>query len=67
VRKALAGLAGVADVTAETALPGRVTLTLDNVRPAEVVTALVRAGVPVSRVAPRRRLEDAFLALIEEG
>jgi ABC-2 type transport system ATP-binding protein len=31
---------------------------------AEVVAALVRAGVGVERVVPRRRLEDAFLALV---
>ena len=30
----------------------------------ELVEALVRAGIPVERVAPSRRLEDAFLALI---
>lgn len=67
VRRALAGLAGIAEVAADDAVPGRVMLTLDGVRPAAVVAALVRAGVPVNRVAPRRRLEDAFLALIEEG
>ncbi len=31
---------------------------------AEVVAALVGAGVGVERVVPRRRLEDAFLALV---
>jgi ABC-2 type transport system ATP-binding protein len=31
---------------------------------AEVVAALVRAGVGVDRVVPRRRLEDAFLSLV---
>jgi ABC-2 type transport system ATP-binding protein len=31
---------------------------------AEVVAALVKAGVGVDRVVPRRRLEDAFLALV---
>jgi ABC-2 type transport system ATP-binding protein len=31
---------------------------------AEAVAALVKAGVGVDRVAPRRRLEDAFLALV---
>jgi ABC-2 type transport system ATP-binding protein len=30
-----------------------------------VVAALVGAGVPVDRVTPSRRLEDAFLALID--
>ena len=29
-----------------------------------VVAALVGAGIPVERVMPNRRLEDAFLALI---
>jgi ABC-2 type transport system ATP-binding protein len=54
--------AGVADVTRE----GRRTLVADlNGTPrATVVAALVEAGVAVERVVPRRRLEDAFLALI---
>jgi ABC-2 type transport system ATP-binding protein len=38
----------------------------DGVPPSEVVAALVGAGVPVDRVGPSRRLEDAFLALIAE-
>jgi ABC-2 type transport system ATP-binding protein len=33
----------------------------------EVVAELVRAGVGVDRVVPRRRLEDAFLALVGEN
>jgi ABC-2 type transport system ATP-binding protein len=37
---------------------------LDEVSRSEAVAALVRAGVGVDRVAPRRRLEDAFLALV---
>jgi ABC-2 type transport system ATP-binding protein len=28
------------------------------------IAALVQAGVGIDRVAPRRRLEDAFLALV---
>src|SRR5262249_38202450 len=36
----------------------------DGVPPSAVVAALVAAGVPVDRVGPSRRLEDAFLALI---
>ena len=32
----------------------------------EIVAELVRAGVGVDRVVPRRRLEDAFLALVGE-
>jgi ABC-2 type transport system ATP-binding protein len=33
----------------------------------DVVASLVRAGVGVDRVVPRRRLEDAFLALVGEN
>ncbi|WP_213454824.1 alpha/beta fold hydrolase [Rhizomonospora bruguierae] len=33
----------------------------------ELVAELVRAGVGVDRVVPRRRLEDAFLALVGES
>ncbi|MFG1605733.1 alpha/beta fold hydrolase [Actinoplanes sp. NPDC049265] len=34
---------------------------------AEVVASLVKAGIGVDRVVPRRRLEDAFLALVGEN
>jgi ABC-2 type transport system ATP-binding protein len=37
---------------------------LDSRPRAEVVAALVGAGIGVDRVVPRRRLEDAFLALV---
>jgi ABC-2 type transport system ATP-binding protein len=37
---------------------------LDGVPRADIVAALVNAGVGVDRVAPRRRLEDAFLSLV---
>ena len=36
----------------------------DGVPASAVVAALVGAGIPVDRVVPSRRLEDAFLALI---
>jgi ABC-2 type transport system ATP-binding protein len=36
----------------------------DGLPASQVVAALVGAGVPVERVMPNRRLEDAFLALI---
>ena len=36
----------------------------NGVAPSAVVAALVGAGIPVDRVGPGRRLEDAFLALI---
>ncbi len=36
----------------------------DGVPRSELVAALVNAGIGVDRVAPRRRLEDAFLTLV---
>src|SRR5215472_9301768 len=44
--------------------PDGVLVRHDGVPPSTVVAALVGAGVPVERVGPSRRLEDAFLALI---
>jgi ABC-2 type transport system ATP-binding protein len=46
---------------------GTLVADLDGTLRAAVVTALVQAGIEVSRVAPRRRLEDAFLALVGGG
>jgi ABC-2 type transport system ATP-binding protein len=60
--RVLAGLAGVR--TVEAAGGGALVVNVDGVPRAEVVAALVRAGVGVDRVAPRRRLEDAFLSLV---
>ncbi|HXM54838.1 MAG TPA: alpha/beta fold hydrolase [Candidatus Dormibacteraeota bacterium] len=54
--------AGAKAVTGEGA--GTVVADLDGTPRAEAVAALVRAGVDVHRVVPRRRLEDAFLALV---
>jgi ABC-2 type transport system ATP-binding protein len=39
---------------------------LDGMPRSEVVRNLVGAGVGVERIAPRRRLEDVFLALVGE-
>jgi ABC-2 type transport system ATP-binding protein len=57
--------AGVRTVTGES--NGTLVADLDGTPRAEAVAALVRAGVGVDRVVPRRRLEDAFLALVREG
>ena len=43
---------------------GTIVAEMDGTPRAAAVAALVRAGVEVSRVVPRRRLEDAFLALV---
>jgi ABC-2 type transport system ATP-binding protein len=60
----LGRLRGIGSVTAD----GRSSLVVDvNGTPrSEVVATLVRAGIGVNRVVPRRRLEDAFLALVGE-
>ncbi|WP_345429193.1 alpha/beta fold hydrolase [Actinoallomurus vinaceus] len=60
----LTGLEGVDG--AEPYDPG-VLVRLNGSGPSAVVAALVAAGVPVDRVMPHRRLEDAFLTLIGEG
>ena len=44
--------------------PDGVVVHPNGVAPSAVVAALVGAGIPVNRVGPGRRLEDAFLALI---
>jgi len=46
---------------------GGLIVDIDGRPRASVVEALVRAGVGVDRVVPRRRLEDAFLALVGES
>jgi ABC-2 type transport system ATP-binding protein len=43
---------------------GGLVVDLNGTRRSDVVAALVNAGVGVDRVIPRRRLEDAFLALV---
>jgi ABC-2 type transport system ATP-binding protein len=57
--------AGVRSVVREG--DGTVVADLDGTPRAAAVAALVRAGVGVDRVVPRRRLEDAFLALVGGG
>lgn len=58
-------LPGVRSVTADGARG--LAVDLDGVPRAQVVAALVAAGVGVDRMVPRRRLEDAFLSLVGEG
>jgi ABC-2 type transport system ATP-binding protein len=60
--KVLGELAGVRSVAWS---GGRgLVVDIDGTPRAEVVAALVRAGIGIDRVMPRRRLEDAFLALV---
>ncbi|MGE5292443.1 MAG: alpha/beta fold hydrolase [Micromonosporaceae bacterium] len=46
--------------------PDGVLVHIGGVSAPAVVAALVNAGIPVDRVMPNRRLEDAFLALIAD-
>jgi ABC-2 type transport system ATP-binding protein len=62
--RALAVLRDIGGIERAEAHPDGVLVHRDGVAAATVVAALVRAGVPVDRVTPNRRLEDAFLALI---
>ncbi|WP_212839948.1 ATP-binding cassette domain-containing protein [Catellatospora sp. IY07-71] len=57
------------DGVAGYAVDGERTLVVDlgDLSRTEAVSALVRAGVGIDRVTPRRRLEDAFLALVGES
>jgi ABC-2 type transport system ATP-binding protein len=54
-------LGGVRAVTAD---GSGIVVDVNGTPRADVVAALVNAGVGVDRVVPRRRLEDAFLALV---
>jgi len=62
---ALAALAGVRSI--EATQTGALLVDLDGIPRSVVVAALVHAGVAVESVTPRRRLEDAYLALVDEG
>jgi ABC-2 type transport system ATP-binding protein len=64
--RAVAVLSGLPGVTAEHTDEG-LAAELDGARRADVLHALVAAGIPVDQFTPRRRLEDAFLALVGEG
>jgi len=59
-----AGVLGVSDEGRSATGTGTLVVDLDGTSRADAVAALVHAGVGVDRVVPRRRLEDAFLALV---
>ncbi len=61
-RRVLEGLPSVQRVDDE--LPG-LAVTMDGGRRSDLVAALVGAGIAVETVTARRRLEDAFLGLVE--
>ena len=62
--RAVAVIRSTAGIDGAEAHPDGVLVHHDGVPVSDVVAALVRAGIPVERVGPSRRLEDAFLALI---
>jgi ABC-2 type transport system ATP-binding protein len=62
--KVLQGIPGVLSVGVSPV--GGLVVDLDDVRRSEVVAALVHSGVGVDAVTPRRRLEDAYLRLVED-
>jgi ABC-2 type transport system ATP-binding protein len=64
--RAAAVLTGLPGVTAERTDEGLVA-DLDGTGRAAALQALVAAGIAVDAFTPRRRLEDAFLALVGEG
>jgi ABC-2 type transport system ATP-binding protein len=64
--RAVAVLEELPGVNAERTDEG-VVAELDGVGRAAALQALVTAGVGVDQFTPRRRLEDAFLALVGEG
>ncbi|SEK46756.1 ABC-2 type transport system ATP-binding protein [Blastococcus sp. DSM 46786] len=64
--RAVAILSSLPGVTAGRTDEGLVA-ELDGARRADVLQALVAAGIAVEQFTPRRRLEDAFLALVGES
>ncbi len=62
--RAAAVLSELTGIEAAEPHPDGVIVHPNGVPASAIVAALVGAGIPVDRVAPSRRLEDAFLALI---
>ncbi len=67
VERALSVLSSMEGIEGAEAYDPGVLVRINGSAPSVVVAALVTAGVPVDRVMPHRRLEDAFLALIGEN
>ncbi len=63
--RAVAVLRGLSGIDSVHASADGVQVQPNGVPTSAVVAALVGAGIPVDRVGPSRRLEDAFLALID--
>ncbi len=63
-QRAVDVLAGMQGIDGAERHPDGVLVHPNGIAASAVVAALVGAGIPVERVTPNRRLEDAFLALI---
>ncbi len=63
-QRAVTVLAGLHGIDSAEPHPDGILVHPNGVAASAVVAALVGAGIPVDRVTPNRRLEDAFLALI---
>src|SRR2546423_1064745 len=59
----LRALPGVANVSVD---DRTLVVDLDGVRRSDVVAALVHAGIAVESVIPKRRLEDAYLSIVQD-
>ena len=64
--RAIAVLEGLPGVTASLTDEGLVA-DLDGTSRARALQALIEAGIEIDQFTPRRRLEDAFLALVGES
>jgi ABC-2 type transport system ATP-binding protein len=64
--RAVSVLAGLDGIEGAESHQDGVLVRANGIPASEVVAALVGAGIPVERVTPNRRLEDAFLALIAQ-
>jgi ABC-2 type transport system ATP-binding protein len=64
--RAVSVLRGLGGIESAQSHPDGVIVQPDGIAASAVVAALVGAGIPVDRVTPSRRLEDAFLALIAD-
>jgi ABC-2 type transport system ATP-binding protein len=60
----VSALPGVASAEPARAAEGGLLIRLDGMPVPELLTELLRLDVPVERIGPHRRLEDAFLTLI---
>jgi ABC-2 type transport system ATP-binding protein len=66
VAKAMSVLQSTPGVTRVEAAPPGIALALNGVARKQIVASLVNAGIGVETVATRRRLEEAFLGMMEE-